>query len=174
MRERDERAVVVPALGGAALEVVEPERVFELAVVVLDAPTALGERDQYREHRRLGQVGEPVLARLGGTGRPFADKPAAGQLAATVGAAQLEVGRAYAQAEKARAQLAAARALAPSDLVQVALARGHCERAQRGRLLAVAGLRRPALASVGGRFGACRRLRVGARLPVHLHDVGEP
>src|SRR6266540_5673996 len=41
--ERDERDVVVPAAEGAALEVVEPERVLELAVVLLDPPAQLGE-----------------------------------------------------------------------------------------------------------------------------------
>ena len=43
MRDRDERYLVIPAAVGAALEVVQAERVLELAVVVLDPPAQFGE-----------------------------------------------------------------------------------------------------------------------------------
>src|SRR5919201_5964859 len=42
----DQRDVVLPAAVAAALEVVEAERVLELAVVVLDAPADLGQTDE--------------------------------------------------------------------------------------------------------------------------------
>ena len=54
--------VVVPATEGAPLEVVEPERVLELAVVELDAPAQLGEAHEVCERRLRGQVGQPVLS----------------------------------------------------------------------------------------------------------------
>src|SRR2546430_17348153 len=41
VRDGDERDVMMPALVGAAFEVVESEPVFELAVVVLDPPAQL-------------------------------------------------------------------------------------------------------------------------------------
>src|SRR3954452_19677602 len=49
--DRDERDVVMPAAVGAAFEVIEAERVFEFAVVVLDAPAELAEPDQLGQGR---------------------------------------------------------------------------------------------------------------------------
>ena len=49
MRDRDERDVVVPAWVGAAFEVIQAERVFELAVVMLDPPAQLGQADEILE-----------------------------------------------------------------------------------------------------------------------------
>ena len=46
MRDRDERDVVVPTGPRSASEVVQAERVFEFAVVLLDAPAQLGQRDE--------------------------------------------------------------------------------------------------------------------------------
>jgi hypothetical protein len=62
---RDQRHVVVPTTEAAALEVVKTKAVFELAVVVLDAPAQLGQPDQLLKRGVLGQAGQPVLDRLG-------------------------------------------------------------------------------------------------------------
>ena len=78
--DRDERDVVVPAAVAAALEVVEAEGVFELAVVVLDAPAQLGQPDQLGERGVGGQGGEPVVGRRLGAGGPFGQQPADRQL----------------------------------------------------------------------------------------------
>src|SRR3712207_8218181 len=59
--DRDERDVVLPAGVGAALEVVKTERVFELAVVLLDAPAQLGQLDESPDWGVCGQVGQPVV-----------------------------------------------------------------------------------------------------------------
>ena len=51
---------------------VEPEFIFELAIVELDAPTPLGEPDEAPESERLApQVGQPELGRRGLVLRPF-------------------------------------------------------------------------------------------------------
>src|SRR5450756_510846 len=65
VRQRDERDVVVPAAKRAPLEVIEAERVLELAVVLRDAPAQLGEAHQLEQRRLRGQVGQPVLDGLG-------------------------------------------------------------------------------------------------------------
>ena len=57
MRDRDERDVVVPAAVGAAFEVIETERVFELAIVVLDPPAQLREPNELLERRVRGEIG---------------------------------------------------------------------------------------------------------------------
>src|SRR5665647_398214 len=54
VRQRDERDVVVPAAKRASLEVIEAERVLELAVVELDAPAQLGEAHQLEQRRLRG------------------------------------------------------------------------------------------------------------------------
>src|SRR3954447_12327087 len=79
VRDRDERDVVMPAAVGAALEVVQAERVFEFAVVVLDAPAELAEPNQLTQWRVGGQAGEPVVGRFFGAGGPFGQQPADGQ-----------------------------------------------------------------------------------------------
>src|SRR5665647_2856446 len=91
MRDRDERDVVVPAAKRAPLEVIEAERVLELAVVELDAPAQLGEAHQLEQRRLRGQVGQPVLDGLGLPLGPLAEQPADWQLRA-VRAPQADVG----------------------------------------------------------------------------------
>jgi hypothetical protein len=99
-----ERDVVVPAAVAAAFEVVEAERVLELAVVVFDAPAQLAHLHQFGQRRVGGQPGQPVVGGLVGIGGPFGQQPADGQLAASVGgsAAQLDIGRAHARRHKPR------------------------------------------------------------------------
>ncbi len=55
---------MVPAAVGTALEVIEPECVLQLAVVVLDPPAQLREPHEIFERRAGREVGEPVLGRL--------------------------------------------------------------------------------------------------------------
>src|SRR5687767_11463527 len=59
--DADEGDVVLPAGPGAALEVIEAERVFELAVVLLDTPAQLGQRDESLKRRVGRKVGDPVV-----------------------------------------------------------------------------------------------------------------
>jgi hypothetical protein len=72
--------VPVPAGVAAAFEVVQAEAVFELAVVVLDAPADLGQAYQVAQAGAGRQVGEPVVSGLGLAGWPFGDQPAFGQV----------------------------------------------------------------------------------------------
>src|SRR5579859_7642747 len=115
--ERDEGDVVVPAVEAAAFEVVEAERVFEFAVVVLDAPSQLREAHELLERRVSGEVGEPILDGLVAARGPLGEQPALGQLAAGVcgGAAQPRVRGTDLQREEAGAHWAA-RSFAPADL----------------------------------------------------------
>src|SRR3970282_1267330 len=53
--------MVRPALIGAALEMIEAEIIFELAILLFDRPAAAGERDEVDERRRLRQVEQVVL-----------------------------------------------------------------------------------------------------------------
>ena len=64
VRDGDAGEVVVQAAVAAALEVIQPEALLELAVVVLDAPPELGQRREPDSWAVGGQVGEPVLDRL--------------------------------------------------------------------------------------------------------------
>src|SRR6266540_1302348 len=63
--DRHQGHVVVPALEGAALEVVQAERVLELSVVVLHSPAQLGQTHELAQGDLGGQGGQPVLDRLG-------------------------------------------------------------------------------------------------------------
>src|SRR6266498_4246957 len=63
--------VAVPAEVGAALEVVQAQAGFQLAVVVLDPPSDLGQADQLGDGGVLWQGGQPVAGGLVGLGRPF-------------------------------------------------------------------------------------------------------
>src|SRR5512132_3848517 len=55
---RDQGHMMVPAAEAAALEVVKAKAVFELAVVVLDAPAQLGQPHQLLKRGVVGQVRE--------------------------------------------------------------------------------------------------------------------
>src|SRR5438445_229498 len=145
VRDRDERDVVVPAAIGAALEVVQSEGVLELAVVVLDPPAHLPQPHEVLQRRLDGEVGEPVLGRLALLRWPLAEQPADRELPPrSVGVvAQLDVRRTNPEREETRAHLAAG-ARAPSDRLSGLLARGERQRLQRGGILAIARLGRPA------------------------------
>jgi hypothetical protein len=56
----DQGGVVMPAVPGAAFEVVQAEGVFEFAVVVLDAPADLGQSHQFGD-RDVGREGVAYL-----------------------------------------------------------------------------------------------------------------
>jgi hypothetical protein len=103
---RDQRHVVVPTTEAAALEVVKTKAVFELAVVVLDAPAQLGQPDQLLKRVSSGRLASQYLTGWGWSGatRPAASAP---ELPAGDGAAQLHPGRTDPQGHKPRAQLAA-------------------------------------------------------------------
>ena len=45
-----------PALIGAPLKMIEPQIVFELAILLFDRPAAAGERDEVDQRRRVRQV----------------------------------------------------------------------------------------------------------------------
>src|SRR4029453_225207 len=51
---RDQGHVMMPAAEAAALEVVKTQAVFELAVVVLDAPAELGQPPQFLQRGGVG------------------------------------------------------------------------------------------------------------------------
>lgn len=64
--------MMVPAGPRATLKVIEAKFVFELAVVLLDAPAPFGEAHEAPEAERLAwQVGEPIRDRRGVVTRPF-------------------------------------------------------------------------------------------------------
>ena len=73
--------MAVPAVEGAALEVVKSQAGLQLAVVVLDPPPDLGQPDQLAEGGVFGQGGQPVAGGLVSFGRPFGQQPAGGQAA---------------------------------------------------------------------------------------------
>jgi hypothetical protein len=53
----------------------EPELLLQLLVIPLDPPAQLGKIDEFGERDGLGQIGEPVLGRLGLVFRPFDQQP---------------------------------------------------------------------------------------------------
>ena len=57
--------MMVPAAEAAALEVVKAKAVFELAVVVLDAPAQLGQPHQLLKRGVVGQFASQYLTGLG-------------------------------------------------------------------------------------------------------------
>ena len=77
--------MAVPAEVAAAFEVVQPEAVLELTVVVLDPPADLGDADQFTQRGVGGQGGQPVVGGLGGAGWSFGQQPALGQRAGRSG-----------------------------------------------------------------------------------------
>src|SRR5579872_4978196 len=141
--ERDEGDVVVPAVEAAAFEVVEAERVFEFAVVVLDAPSQLREAHELLERRVSGEVGEPILDGLVAACGPFGEQPAFGQLAIGLcgGAAQPRVRGTDPEREEARAHRPA-RSFAPAHLDRRGQTGAQRELTQRAGLGAVAWRRR--------------------------------
>jgi hypothetical protein len=67
--------VMVPAQPAAAFEVIEPEFVLELRVVLLDPPARFRPPDQLHQGDAPGASDEPVLRRLGGGRRPLDKQP---------------------------------------------------------------------------------------------------
>lgn len=67
----DEGDVVVPTAPGAALQVVQPQAVLELALVVLDQPAHLCPPHQIGDLCGRGQVRDPVARRRVLTVRPL-------------------------------------------------------------------------------------------------------
>lgn len=67
VRHRGERYVMMPARPRAPLEVIEPQLVLELAVILLDPPAPLGQPDEAAETEVFAaQIGEPVRGGGGG------------------------------------------------------------------------------------------------------------
>lgn len=87
LRGGDEGDVVVPAAPGSAFEVVEPEAVFELAVVVFDPPAHLRPPHQVSDRRVRRQVRYPVVRRGVLAVRPFDQEGLGGQDAVPLAAA---------------------------------------------------------------------------------------
>jgi hypothetical protein len=75
VRGGDQRGVVIPPQPGAAFVVVQAELSFELAVVKLDLPTQPGEAGETAGLGGRGQVGDPVVGRLGLVFGPLGDQP---------------------------------------------------------------------------------------------------
>lgn len=71
----DQGDVVVPPAPGAALEVGQAERMFHLAIVVLDAPAELRQPHECGQRCVRGEVREPELDRFGLFGRPLGQQP---------------------------------------------------------------------------------------------------
>ena len=65
--------VVPPAAIAPAFTMIEPEVIFEFAVLLLDGPAASGQRDEVRERRRRREVEQIVFPDVGGA---FAQQPA--------------------------------------------------------------------------------------------------
>jgi hypothetical protein len=64
-RHGGEDDVMRPALVGAAFEVIEPEIVLQLAILLFDGPSAARERDEVDERRRRWQMEQVVLPHVG-------------------------------------------------------------------------------------------------------------
>jgi hypothetical protein len=91
--------------------VVQPQRVFQFAVVVLHSPAQLGQVDQPLQRDLGGQVREPVLDRLGLAWGPLGQQPAQRQLPTAGHPAQLPPSRTHPQGDNPRGQLLAFSAL---------------------------------------------------------------
>src|SRR5437763_906542 len=140
LRYGDERDVVVPAAVGAAFEVIQAERVLELAVVVLDPPAHLPQPHEVLQLGIGGEVGEPVLGWLISLGGPLAQQPADREVLVSLarGVAQFNVGGPDSESKEPGVHLSA-RALAPSDRLGGFLAGGQREFLERAGRLVVAG-----------------------------------
>jgi hypothetical protein len=73
-RDGGEHDVVRPARVRAPFEVIKAEVVFALAILLLDRPSAAGQRDEVHQRRRRRQVQQVVLPLVGR--RSFAEQPA--------------------------------------------------------------------------------------------------
>jgi hypothetical protein len=95
--DRHQRHVMVPARDGAPLEVVQPQRVLQLALIVLHPSAQRGQAHQPLKGAVGGQAGQPVGDWLGLTVWPLGRPPAHRQLLAAGRAAQPNPGRAHRQ-----------------------------------------------------------------------------
>jgi site-specific DNA recombinase len=138
----------------------------------LHPPAQLGQAHQPLQRDVGGQVGQPVLDRLGLAVWPLSHKPAHRQLLAAGGAAQPHPGRADPQGDKPRDQLLAVGAFAPGDRRGRLRAGGPHQLPQRRARLPVAGHRPPAAAGGGHRLGR-HVLGIGADRARGLHHVGQ-
>ena len=93
MRGGDQGDVAMPALPGAALEVVQAQAGLEFAIVVLDPPADLGIADEVGAAGGGGKVGEPVGDRFGLVVGPSGDEPPLEQGAALVAGTRCPAGR---------------------------------------------------------------------------------
>ena len=67
--------MVVEASPAAALEVTQPEFLFELAIIALDAPAQLGRGDETAQRRVDRESGQPIFERLGVVLGPLDQQP---------------------------------------------------------------------------------------------------
>jgi hypothetical protein len=139
---------VVPAREGAALEVVQPQRVLQLPIVVFHSPAQLGQVDQPLQQGVGREVREPVLDRLGFAVGPLDQQPAHRQLPTAGGAAQPDPGRTHPQRHEPGGQRLAVGAFAPGDRRGCRLAHVQHQLPQRRAALAVARPRPPPPARV--------------------------
>src|SRR4030095_12133887 len=133
-----ERGVMVEAPPSSALIVSEPEFLFELLIIALDAPAQLGEIDQAFEGDVSCQRRAPIFGRLVRALGPLDQQPFFTLPLAAMGGA-------HAQTRKARRQSLGG-GLAPADRAPGALGQAQGEVLDRdGPVLGVpAGARRPA------------------------------
>src|ERR1700761_5189418 len=87
----------------AALVVAKTELLLQFLVVALDPPARLGDLDQPLERAAPGQVGEPVLGRLGIAFGPLDQQPL---FRPGLGALRVAMGGTHPHASEARGQLA--------------------------------------------------------------------
>jgi len=74
--QRDQGNVVMPAQPMTALEVVQPELLFQLAVIHLDPPTRMGDPHPATQTGAVTiQLRQPILARFRFPFRPFDQQP---------------------------------------------------------------------------------------------------
>src|SRR4051812_34297642 len=115
----------------AALVVAKAELLLEFLIVPLDPPARLGDLDQALERGAPGQVGDPVLGRLGVPRRPLDQQPLFGP---GFGALCIAMRRAHPHGREARGQLALS-ALAPGDGAPVLRRQAERQRLERHRLV---------------------------------------
>src|SRR5690606_6476842 len=126
-----QRRVVMKATPAASLVVIEPELLFELLVITLDAPTHLGGVRQVLHCRGRRQCRQPILQRLRIALRPLDQQPLF--LMRRV-APVVTVRDTYTRCRKARAQRAI-RAFSPSDAAPRPRGQRQRQFLQRQRLM---------------------------------------
>src|SRR3954464_5922569 len=164
--------MMMEAAPGAALVVAKAKLLLEFLIVPLDPPARLGDLDQALERGAPGQVGEPVLGRLGVSRRPLDQQPLFGPGFA---APRVAMRRTHPHGREARTEFAV-RARAPGHAVPVLRGRAERQRLERDRLvlrLAPQPGRAPATAGPWGRRQWSGAGRPDAGAGAHAEHVAQ-